>query len=282
MSEASEIIKKLLKFGAGTKDSLIYGSINGTSRDFIYTRDASSRVPYGYDRNGNQKYRRSDWSTCEKIRDMVTSGILEMFTVTNSSEYKVTYFYKLSGDLKSEFNGSDYVDSELRQFVYDRRRKSRKIYATDSSSRIELTLASLARTHLGFHTETVASIIESEGPEADIPNVLNRTTKDGVSLRTELCKYGLYEVTSYFESRNLSELNSQMRKQIFEEFIHGGEDTRKRIIQNFIDNRNEQSLIQRMKYDNIMEFYKNHRESLVEYVKRNTELDKLEEQKVAV
>lgn len=268
------IIEKVAYHGAGTINSLIYGCINESTYEFLCrgneggTHTEHRRV---YDENsGHHKevavYVRNDSNLCSEINGLVRAGILKKFlwNGVDLDNYKATWFYKIDDDYVEQFNSKIIPDYEINRYVHNYCKKKGKSCITSSADKTQTCLANIACNHFGYKMRTLKDVVDNGGTED--PGIYERTTKNGVPLSNLLSG-----ASSYFESMDILNLNTETKVRLFKEFMNDREGVLKR----YDEKCKHNYLISEMERNNVMKFYKEHKDTLLEFIKRNNELEKM-------
>lgn len=268
------IIEKVRYHGAGTINSLIYGNVNESTYDFLCrgneggTHTEHRRVCNEH--TGNIKevsvYVRNDSNLCSEINGLVRAGILKKFLPNGIdwNNYRTTWFYRIDDDYVEQFESKMIPDYEINRFIRNHCQKSTRKVIVSTADRTQTCLANIAVNHFGYKMRTLKDLIDSG--ETQDPGIYERCTKNGSPLSDLLSG-----ASSYFESVGICELNTETKVKLFREFM----EDREGVLKKYDEKCKRNYLINEMERNNVMGFYKEHKDTLLEFIKRNNELEKM-------
>lgn len=277
------IIEKLVQFGAGTINSLIYGDTDDTIHEFLcrYNEGGTHEERVHVYREGNTRNDDSEWKTVyvrndkfqvDKINELVRNNILEVFNAdVDSTKYKYVRFYRLAPFMRRAFHGTEVPVNEINDYVicYYRRTQGNRTVIYAENDRLKRYLSEFACRYLGYKCETLSEYLKNNRGVGSDPGYLERTTKIGAS--STLYDFIGDNGINYFQSLDLFRLDQRVRKDLIINFFNHRED----VIAEYHKQVEKSRLLQSMKLDGVMEFYKEHKDQLLEFIKRTNDLEKI-------
>lgn len=283
-TSTQNIINKLVQYGAGTINSLIYGNTEyDTLSEFLRrgneggTHEEQVHVyREGTTRNDSSEWKivnvRNDKDRVNQINELARNGILEIFTANvDLKKYKYVRFYRLSSFMRKAFHGIEVPMDEINDYVIENFRKTRSepkvVYA--EGNRLKRYLSEFACRYLSYQCEPLHEYVKKHPDTKQDPGYLNRTTIiDG---KLTLYDFIRDDGLNYFNSLDLFKLDQRVRKDLIIRFFNHRED----VMAEYRKQVDQERFIRSMELDGVMDFYKNHKAQLLEVIKRTNDLEKI-------
>jgi hypothetical protein len=283
-SFTQNIINKLVQFGAGTINSLIYGNTdNDTLYEFLRrgNEGGTHEERVHVYREGNTRCDDSEWKTVNvrndkfqvsQINELARHDILEVFSAdVDLKKYKYVRFYRLSSFMRRAFHGIEVPMDEINDYVITNYRKnySNRPIILAENDRLKRYLSEFACRYLSYQCKPLGEYLKEHRDIKQDPGYFERTTHMGTS--DALGDFIRDDGLNYFRSLNLFKLDQRVRKELIIKFFNHRED----VMVEYRKQVEKMTLLQNMKNDGVMEFYREHKAQLLEIIKRTKDLDKI-------
>jgi len=283
-SFTQNIINKLVQYGAGTINSLIYGN---TDYDTLYEFLHRSNEGGTHEEQvhvyceGNTRCDDSEWKIVNvrndrfqvsQINELARHNILEIFTAdVDLKKYKYVKFYRLAPFMRRAFHGIEVPMDEINKYVEENYRKTNKghpvIHA--ENDRLNKYLSEFACRYLGYSCMTLGEFIKNNRGAKEDPGYLKRTIKHGTS--STLYDFIGDDGLNYFRTMDLFKLDLHVRKDLIINFFNHREE----VISDYRKKVADMMFIHGMEVDGVMDFYRERKAQLLEFIKRTNDLDKI-------